>query len=73
MIEYQEVQPIPNICKNCNEGECYNCDYTLKRWKLTPKSENELQEIIQKAKKARQIKQKQRRERDNLKIEQYQA
>ncbi len=42
MVDYVEVEPIPELCKKCMETqadgeECYNCDYTLERWQLLSK------------------------------------
>ena len=38
-MEYKEVSPLPAICENCQEEECYNCDYALDRWQLSPADE----------------------------------
>ncbi len=51
MLEYYEVNPLPEVCIRCiandNEDEdCYNCDYTLERWHLTPDSERRLDELL---------------------------
>ncbi len=53
MLEYYEVSPLPEICISCMEaaGEedgCYNCDYALERWHLTPESEHRLEELCSK-------------------------
>ena len=50
MLEYYEVDPLPEVCLRCMENsdeheDCYNCDYTLERWHLTPESEERLQEL----------------------------
>lgn len=47
MLEYYEVNPLPEVCIRCmatgDENEdCYNCDYTLERWHLTLESEERL-------------------------------
>lgn len=34
MLEYREVSPLPEDCLNCQEQECYNCDFALYRWEL---------------------------------------
>ena len=50
MLEYEEVNPLPDVCIQCmaggNENEdCYNCDYTLERWHLKPESEDRLPQL----------------------------
>ncbi len=49
MLEYYEVDQLPEVCRRCietaGEDDCYNCDYALDRWKLTPESEKRLQEL----------------------------
>ena len=35
MLEYIEANPRPAVCVNCQEEECYNCDYAGERWTLT--------------------------------------
>lgn len=49
MLEYYEVDPLPEVCRHCieaaGEDDCYNCDYALDRWHLTPESEERLQEL----------------------------
>ena len=35
MLEYIEANPLPAVCVNCQEEECYNCDYAGERWTLT--------------------------------------
>ncbi len=51
MLEYYEVNPLPDVCVKCmeNAGEdddCYNCDFALDRWRLTLESENRLNALI---------------------------
>ncbi len=31
-MSYVEASPLPEICENCKEEDCYNCDYLLARW-----------------------------------------
>jgi len=50
MLEYYEVSPLPEVCIRCmsNDDEnedCYNCDYALERWHLTPESEKHLSQL----------------------------
>ena len=49
MLEYYEVDPLPEVCRHCieaaGEDDCFNCDYALDRWHLTPESEERLQEL----------------------------
>ncbi len=40
-MEYTEANPLPEICQNCTEAECYNCDYALARWPVSRKFELE--------------------------------
>ena len=52
MLEYYEVNPLPEVCVQCmasgDEEDCYNCDFTLERWHLTPESELHLKSLIEK-------------------------
>ncbi len=34
-MEWIEADPLPRECENCQEEECYNCDYAGKRWYLS--------------------------------------
>ena len=41
MIELVEVQPLPQVCQQCQEvkeagvdAACYNCDHALERFKI---------------------------------------
>ena len=34
-MKWLEVNPIPGECKECHEGDCYNCDIAGKRWVLS--------------------------------------
>lgn len=34
-MEWIEKNPLPPECVNCQEEECYNCDYAGKRWTLS--------------------------------------
>ena len=38
-MEWREVNPIPEECKNCTEEDCYNCDTAGKRWVLSREDE----------------------------------
>lgn len=50
MLEYYEVNPLPETCRHCietaEEDGCYNCDFALDRWHLTPESEERLEELL---------------------------
>lgn len=53
MLEYYEVDPLPEVCLRCleavdEEDGCYNCDYAMERWHLTPESEQRLEELFSK-------------------------
>lgn len=45
MLEYYEVSPLPEVCIGCSAPDCYECDYALDRFHLTPESEIELQRL----------------------------
>ena len=34
-MEWLEANPLPDVCVNCTEEDCYNCDYAGKRWYLS--------------------------------------
>ncbi len=38
-MEWIEVTPLPQECKNCAEEDCYNCDTSGKRWVLSREDE----------------------------------
>ena len=38
-MEWIEADPLPPECVNCQEEECYNCDYAGKRWTLSQAAE----------------------------------
>ena len=38
-MEWIEKNPLPPECVNCQEEECYNCDYAGKRWTLSQADE----------------------------------
>lgn len=50
MLEYYEVNPLPEVCIKCMEEnvdeDCGSCDYALDRWHLTRESEIRLDELI---------------------------
>ncbi len=52
MLEYYEVSPLPEVCIQCmtngDEEDCYNCDFALERWHMTPESELRLKSLIEK-------------------------
>lgn len=33
-MEWIEADPLPAVYQNCQEEECYNCDYAGERWTL---------------------------------------
>ena len=39
MLEYIEANPLPAVCVNCQEEDCYNCDYAGERWTLSQADE----------------------------------
>ena len=38
-MEWIEANPLPAVCQNCQEEECYNCDYAGERWTLSKADE----------------------------------
>lgn len=38
-MEWREANPLPFECENCEEDDCYNCDYAGKRWHLAEEDE----------------------------------
>ena len=38
-MEWIEANPLPPECVDCQEEECYNCDYAGKRWTLSQADE----------------------------------
>ena len=38
-MEWIEANPQPAVCQNCQEEECYNCDYAGERWTLSQADE----------------------------------
>lgn len=38
-MEWIEANPLPAVCENCQEEECYNCDYAGERWTLSQADE----------------------------------
>lgn len=49
-MEWLEADPLPEECVNCQEEECYNCDYAGKRWYLAPEDEARIiQKLAQQA------------------------
>ena len=38
-MEWIEADPLPAVCQNCQEEECYNCDYAGERLTLSQADE----------------------------------
>lgn len=38
-MEWIQANPLPAVCQNCQEEECYNCDYAGERWTLSQADE----------------------------------
>lgn len=38
-MEWIEADPIPEVCVNCHEEDCYNCDTAGERWQLSKDDE----------------------------------
>lgn len=41
-MNWIEANPLPLECENCQEEECYNCDYAMKRWYLSEDDEQRM-------------------------------
>lgn len=55
MLEYREVSPLPEYCLNCQEQECYNCDFALYRWELINDNTKDLFRQMNERREARAI------------------
>ena len=42
-MEWLEANPLPVVCENCEEEDCYNCDHAGERWYLSERDELLLQ------------------------------
>ena len=62
MLEYREVSPLPEYCLNCQEQECYNCDFTLYRWELINDNTKDLFRQMNERREARAIEREQQSE-----------
>ena len=40
-MDFLEADPLPDVCIDCREEDCYNCEYAGKRWYLSRKEELE--------------------------------
>jgi len=34
-VEWLKANPLPDVCVDCTEEDCYNCDHAGKRWYLS--------------------------------------
>ena len=34
-MEWLEANPLPDVCVDCTEEDCYNCDHAGERWHLS--------------------------------------
>lgn len=41
-LEWTEADSLPDECRQCYEGECYNCDYAENRWYLSEEDDRRL-------------------------------
>lgn len=44
-MQWLEADPIPEECKTCREGDCYNCDTAGKRWVLSEEDQLRLKRM----------------------------
>ena len=52
-MEYLERDPLPLICQECHEVDCYECDYAMARWYLADEDEAVLIERLQEQRRKR--------------------
>lgn len=45
-MQWLEVYPIPEKCRNCAEEDCYNCDTAGLRWRLSKDDELRTSRIL---------------------------
>ena len=38
-MEWIAANPLPEVCRNCQEEVCYNCDFAGERWTLSQADE----------------------------------
>ena len=38
-MEWLEADPLPSVCTDCKEEDCYNCENASQRWYLSRKDE----------------------------------
>ena len=38
-MEWIEADPLPPVCQDCQEEDCYNCDHAGERWTLSQADE----------------------------------
>ena len=44
-MELFEVNPLPEVCQNCQEEDCYACDHAGERWQLSKLEELRLRRL----------------------------
>lgn len=48
MLEYKEMNPLPEICRSCSELDCYNCEHAGERFILSQRDRIKLSMTIKK-------------------------
>ena len=48
MIEYKEIHPLPEVCRDCIELDCYNCDNAGDRFVLSERDKIKISMVIKK-------------------------
>lgn len=38
-MNWVEVKPLPEVCRNCTEEDCYNCDMAGCRWEMSEQAQ----------------------------------
>ena len=48
MLNYTEISPLPAVCSECKEIDCYNCEYAGERFILPEKDKIKISMEIKK-------------------------
>ncbi len=43
-MELIEANPLPQVCQECTQEDCYNCDYAGLRWYLSEESAHDIRQ-----------------------------
>jgi len=45
-MDWVEVKPLPEECRNCTEEDCYNCDMAGHRWVMSEQAKLRLRRNV---------------------------